>query len=134
MSPLPTPWTWTFHEHSREGTHATVRLPADLGAAHMAGHYPGHPILPAVLIMDWVQQAATRLNGASLHLHHLHRARFVRPLHPADNLNLTLDLRPGQPPSTQIHAHAQIMRCEDQCEDQLAAELDATFTPVPAHA
>jgi hypothetical protein len=95
MSALPVPWTWS--ERTPDGTHAVLRLPVDLGADHMAGHYPGHPILPAVVVMDWVQQAVDSLHGSGLQLRRLERARFVRPLFPGDILELTLRMRPRRP-------------------------------------
>ncbi|MEV5509863.1 hypothetical protein [Streptomyces orinoci] len=133
MSALPVPLAWS--ERAPDGTHAVLRLPVDLAADHMAGHYPGYPILPGVVIMDWVQQAVDSLHGAGLRMRRLDRARFVRPLFPGDVLELTIRVRPGEPDDQAmdgegVFANARIVRSDRRP----AVELDATFGPVGAHA
>ncbi|WP_371524598.1 hypothetical protein OG302_42255 [Streptomyces sp. NBC_01283] len=128
MSALPATWTWS--ERTPDGTQAVLRLPVDLGAHHMAGHYPGYPILPGVVVVDWVQQAVDSLHGSGLQLRRLDRARFVRPLFPGDVLELTIRVRPREPDGEGIFAHARIVRSDRR----LAVELDATFGPVGTHA
>ncbi|WP_329619127.1 hypothetical protein OG357_00255 [Streptomyces sp. NBC_01255] len=129
MSALPVPLTW--NERTPDNTHAVLRLPVDHAADYMAGHYPGYPILPGVVVMDWVQQAVDSLHDGGLRLHRLDRARFVAPLFPGDILEITLRTRPREPNGEEIHAHARIVRHSDH---RLAVELDATFTPVDTHA
>jgi 3-hydroxyacyl-[acyl-carrier-protein] dehydratase len=128
MSALPVPRTWS--ERTADGTHAVLRLPVDLGADYLAGHYPGYPILPGVVVMDWVQQAVDSLHGGDLQLSRIDRARFVRPLFPGDVLELTIRVRRREPNGEGISANARIVRSDRQ----LAVELDATFGPVGPHA
>ncbi|MFB8179398.1 hypothetical protein ACFC8N_25895 [Streptomyces sp. NPDC055966] len=133
MSALPVPWEWS--ERAADGTHGVLRLAVDLGAEHMAGHYPGHPILPGVVVMDWVLQAVDSLHGGGLRLRRIDRARFVRLLLPGDVLELTLRVRPREPDragagDAGIVAEARIVRSDGRP----AVELDAVFQPLVTHA
>ncbi|MFI7394912.1 hypothetical protein [Streptomyces tendae] len=101
----------------------------------MRGHYPGHPILPAAVVMDWTQQAVDTLNGSPLHLHRLHRARFIRPFHPGDTLHLALHIHPPQADEEAdgrptLLTHTRITHTDGRT----AVELDATYTPAGTHA
>ncbi|MGW2748289.1 ApeI family dehydratase [Streptomyces sp. NPDC001450] len=133
MSALPVPLAWS--ERASDGTHGVLRLAVDLGAEHMAGHYPGYPILPGVVVMDWVLQAVDSLHGGGLRLRRIDRARFVRPLLPGDVLELTVRIRPREPDragtdDAGIVAEARIVRSDRRP----AVELDATFEPLVTHA
>lgn len=76
-------------------TEATVltRAVVDPAGEVFAGHYPGFPILPGVLLVDAVGRAAAR--WARAHRHELDRplrlaevrsARFLAPVFPGDEL------------------------------------------------
>ena len=132
MCALPDPRQW--NQHTPDATHAVWHLPVDLAADHMAGHYPGYPILPGVVVIDWVLQALEALHPG-LQLRSLDRARFVRPLLPGDVLELTLHVHPHTPDNTTtgsgtVTAKARIVRSDRQP----AAAIDATFTPAGTHA
>lgn len=115
-------------EESPEGTRVTVRLPVERAAAQMVGHYPGFPILPGVLLVDCVRQAAGFARGAELRLRSIDRARFARPLLPGDELELTLLVTPGALGRVGVRARGA------RADGQMAAELHVTLEPVAAHA
>ena len=115
-------------EQTPEGTRVIVRLPVDRAAAQMAGHYPGFPILPGVLLIDCVRQAAGFARGAQLRLCGIDRARFTHPLLPGDELRLSL-LVTSQP-SGRVGVHARGVRGDGRT----AAELHATLERVAADA
>jgi 3-hydroxyacyl-[acyl-carrier-protein] dehydratase len=65
------------------------------------GHFPGHPIMPGVLIVEALAQAGGVLIWESiapeernfvLYLAGVEKARFKRPARPGDQLLLTVDL------------------------------------------
>ncbi|MFD3536645.1 hypothetical protein [Streptomyces sp. NPDC058664] len=115
-------------ERSPEGIRVTVRLPVERAAAQMAGHYPGFPILPGVLLIDCVRQAAGFAVGGELRLCRIDRARFARPLFPGDELDLSLlvsDLADGR-----VGVRARGARGDGRT----AAELSLTLEAVAAGA
>ncbi len=89
------------------------------------GHFPGVPVMPAVLIVEALAQA-----GAVLMLHDLAErdrrlvlftgidaARFRRAVKPGDQLRLTMEVR-------QLRARACRMSGRAEVDGQLAAEAE----------
>lgn len=63
-----------------------VALPFVADHPVFAGHFPGHPIVPGVLLLDWALAAIEADLGQSLHA--LIEAKFHSPATPADALAL----------------------------------------------
>ena len=68
---------------------------------HFLGHFPGHPIMPGVLIIEAMAQAGGVLIWESiapeernfiLYLIGIEKSRFKRPAHPGDQILLTVVL------------------------------------------
>jgi 3-hydroxymyristoyl/3-hydroxydecanoyl-(acyl carrier protein) dehydratase len=70
------------------GTAARVTIPADHPA--LPGHFPGRPIVPGVLLLDAVMQAAGLGQGL------LRRAKFLAPVLPGDPVEIALAPGPGR--------------------------------------
>ncbi|MET7727757.1 3-hydroxyacyl-ACP dehydratase FabZ family protein [Streptomyces mirabilis] len=115
-------------EQSPEGTRVTVRVPVERATTQMAGHYPGFPIMPGVLLIDSVRQAAGSALGAELRLCRIDRARFARPLLPGDELELSLLVT--HETDTRVAVRARGARADGQ----MAAELSVVLEPVVADA
>jgi 3-hydroxymyristoyl/3-hydroxydecanoyl-(acyl carrier protein) dehydratase len=60
-------------------------VPADHPA--LPGHFPGHPIVPGVLLLDAVLQAASVSRAQLL------RAKFTAPVLPGDPVEITITQR-----------------------------------------
>jgi 3-hydroxyacyl-[acyl-carrier-protein] dehydratase len=106
----------------------TVRVPVDRATAQMAGHYPGFPILPGVLLIDCVRQAAGAAGGAELRLCSIDRARFTYPLLPGDELECTLLVTPGAGGRFGVSARGV------RGDGRVAAELTVVLEPVMSRA
>jgi 3-hydroxyacyl-[acyl-carrier-protein] dehydratase len=73
--------------------HATVvRIAADHPA--LPGHFPGQPIVPGVVLLDCVLQAAERWLQRPLHVTGLPNVKFTAPLLPEQAAQLQLKLEP----------------------------------------
>jgi 3-hydroxyacyl-[acyl-carrier-protein] dehydratase len=69
---------------------------------HFAGHFPGHPVMPGVLILEALAQACALLAILSLpkdevkrkvtYLMGIDGARFRRPVVPGDRLELVVEI------------------------------------------
>jgi len=69
--------------------------------AYFAGHFPGHPVMPGVLVLEALAQAGGVLAWESvsdeeriwiLYLVGIDKARFKQPVRPGDQLLLNVDL------------------------------------------
>jgi predicted hotdog family 3-hydroxylacyl-ACP dehydratase len=72
---------------------ASARVPADL--PHFAGHFPGEPLLPGVVQLEWALALASErlgLGGAPCALEAL---KFREPLRPGQAFELRLEARSG---------------------------------------
>lgn len=67
------------------------QVPGDLPA--FAGHFPGHPIVPGVVLLDRVMQLALAHAGDSRPGWQVAQAKFLHPCGPGDALRFLL--RPG---------------------------------------
>lgn len=63
------------------------------------GHFPGHPVMPGVLVVEAMAQAGGLLAFESetldvetklIYLAGVDRARFKRPIHPGDRIDITV--------------------------------------------
>lgn len=68
----------------------TTPLPFAMDHPVFAGHFPGHPIIPGVLLLDWTQIAIEAALGQPVHA--LTEAKFHNPATPADTLTLEFDI------------------------------------------
>jgi 3-hydroxyacyl-[acyl-carrier-protein] dehydratase len=101
------------------------------------GHFPGHPVMPGVLIVEALAQAAALLALKSaehkdsnvIYLMGLDGVRFRRPVVPGDRLDLHVELlrRKGKVWKLRGEAHVEGKLC---CE----AELMATIADLPSDA
>jgi 3-hydroxymyristoyl/3-hydroxydecanoyl-(acyl carrier protein) dehydratase len=54
------------------------------------GHFPGHPIVPGVLLLDWAQATIEAQLGQPLQV--LTEAKFHSPATPSDSLELDFEV------------------------------------------
>ncbi|MFZ5602163.1 MAG: hypothetical protein ACOY7J_06895 [Pseudomonadota bacterium] len=66
----------------------------DISESHPAsnGHFVGHPLIPGVVILEYVRVALAQLD-ASLEMKRLSRVKFTTPLKPGDQLRVRLTPR-----------------------------------------
>jgi len=79
-----------------------LRVPAHHPA--LAGHFPGNPIVPGVVLLDAVVSAAEEWLGTRLHVLRLSHAKFLAPLKPDDAAQIELVLR-GPLLDFSVHRH-----------------------------
>ena len=53
-----------------------------------AGHFPGRPIVPGVMLLDWVLREAARALGRAPAQIRVREAKFFTPLAPAQRAEL----------------------------------------------
>jgi len=92
------------------------------------GHFPGHPIMPGVLIVEALAQAAgiiaLKALGGEKKLAYfagIDNCRFRRPVLPGDQLLLEATITAHKGPVWKIHGEARV-------GDALVAEADLTAT------
>lgn len=66
----------------------TTSVPADHPS--LAGHFPGNPVVPGVLVLELVVQAACNALG-EVNITCVRAAKFTAPLLPEQQLDIELD-------------------------------------------
>jgi len=69
----------------------TLHIPADHPA--FAGHFPGAPIVPGVVLLDAVVHAMQQLMGRAGACE-IGAAKFLSPVGPGETLTIALDMTP----------------------------------------
>lgn len=85
--------------------------------AGFAGHFPGYPVLPAILQLLLAQLLAEQFCNGPLQLCSLSRAKFTRQIRPGEEVEVSVDCQPGA---------AGELRCVGSLE--VAGERAASFT------
>jgi len=99
-----------------------------------SGHFPGHPVMPGVLILEALAQTGAvlalkmigTLEGRMVYLAGIDGARFRRAVVPGDQLRLTMELVQARSRSCRMAGRAEV-------DGQLAAQaeiLSALVDPV----
>ena len=67
-----------------------LSLPLAIAADHpaYAGHFPGRPILPGVVLLDEVLLALAALQGRAAATAQIKSAKFLSPVQPGESLRL----------------------------------------------
>lgn len=76
----------TLISRTPDAVTVTLRVPVTAASDVLAGHYPGFPILPGVLIIDCLRQAIAASAGPGVRLTAVERMRLVNPLLPGDEM------------------------------------------------
>lgn len=136
LIPHRPPFLWVDRiTASSQGAIVTEKLiPADLDIC--TGHYPGHPILPGVLLCEAVFQTGALLmakmnNSGALSmanaipvLARIINARFKRPVFPGDLITMEVRL-------TEILSSACFFSGKLRVDDKLALQVDFSCTLQP---
>jgi 3-hydroxymyristoyl/3-hydroxydecanoyl-(acyl carrier protein) dehydratase len=72
-----------------QGSHLSS-LRIDASHPSLPGHFPGHPIVPGVLLLDQVLSRAEQWLGTRLRIETLTQAKFVQPLLPNEEATLSI--------------------------------------------
>lgn len=60
-----------------------------------AGHFPGMPILPGVVLLDVVLHSIAAATGCPLHGCEIRSVKFSNPAYPGDELQIEHGIQPG---------------------------------------
>jgi len=93
------------------------------------GHFPGEPIMPGVLIVEAMAQAAgilglsrlSQTNAAAVYFMGIDRVRFRKPVRPGDQLIIKADLLRQKGTIFKMQGHVFV-------DDQLVAEAELLAT------
>ncbi|WP_247306754.1 AMP-binding protein [Ralstonia pseudosolanacearum] len=80
------------HVRDAEGDHYELRVPPEL--VHFRGHFPGLPILPGVVLVDWIACLAAELADTTRSIRSIDQLKFLAPVPPAALVSLQLTHEP----------------------------------------
>jgi 3-hydroxymyristoyl/3-hydroxydecanoyl-(acyl carrier protein) dehydratase len=89
-----------------EAAHATLCLPADHPI--FAGHFSGMPLVPGVMLLDWVLREQATVLGVEPHALRIRETKFFSPLRPEECAELFLTPGAGRH-VFQIHRAGQVL-------------------------
>jgi 3-hydroxyacyl-[acyl-carrier-protein] dehydratase len=101
-----------------------------------AGHFPGKPVMPGVLLIEAMAQTAAVLvmnhlgatgEGNLVYFMSIDRARFRRPVLPGDTVHFPVKLAQKRPPVWKFSAEAQV-EGRKVAEAQISAMLRSRDT------
>jgi 3-hydroxyacyl-[acyl-carrier-protein] dehydratase len=87
---VPKPTSRTIIPERSQRYRATIEIARDHPA--FPGHFPGDPVVPGVLLLDKVIEAAEAWRGRSLRVVGLQRTKFVARLLPGEAATIELSL------------------------------------------
>ncbi len=115
----------------QEGHRISAYKNVSAGEPFFSGHFPGRPVMPGVLIVEALAQAAAllafksagRAEGQIVYLMGLDAVRFRRPVVPGDRLDLSVE-------SLKRKGRIWKMRGEARVAGQLCCEAEMLATVV----
>jgi 3-hydroxymyristoyl/3-hydroxydecanoyl-(acyl carrier protein) dehydratase len=84
------------------GERRTVRYTVDPAHPALPGHFPGNPVVPAVLLVRFVAQTVESLGRT---LSALDRMKFVRPVRPGEAVDVTVTWLSDEQGSVEIEVN-----------------------------
>jgi 3-hydroxymyristoyl/3-hydroxydecanoyl-(acyl carrier protein) dehydratase len=61
------------------------------GHPSLAGHFPGHPVIPGVVMLGEVMNVIRQATGQNIEFVGMPAAKFLSPLNPGETLTVRLD-------------------------------------------
>ena len=107
-------------EVTPDGARGVFRFAPDLPV--FAGHFPWHPLVPSVMLIESVRQTVEAVDGRPLHVAEVVQAKFIAQVGPGDEAVVSLAL--DNDPSGARRAIAEIRR-----DGVVAAKLTLLLTP-----
>lgn len=81
-------------------------IPADHPA--LAGHFPGSPVVPGVVVLDWVLKTTEQWLGGAMKVGGLRQVKFHAPLLPVERADVALE-RDGETLRFQVSRGEQLI-------------------------
>ena len=100
---------FSFTAPQTEGN--TVKTTIELNAAHkiFEGHFPQHPIVPGVCMMQMVKEVMESVIGKETNLSIAHNIKFLTIIDPRENKTIQLDYKFSIPEEGRIMIDAQLL-------------------------
>jgi 3-hydroxyacyl-[acyl-carrier-protein] dehydratase len=80
----------------------------DPGQPVFAGHFPGNPIMPGVLVLGLLKTMLAEQSGTSVQIATIKRQKFIRPVLPGDTLTIRISTLETDGEFIDVHYQANV--------------------------
>jgi 3-hydroxymyristoyl/3-hydroxydecanoyl-(acyl carrier protein) dehydratase len=77
-----------------------ARLSVSVDHPSLPGHFPGQPVMPGVLLLERLIEAAQASIGSPLHVMGMPQVKFIAPLLPGEEAVAVMELQEPNAPDT----------------------------------
>lgn len=110
--------------HAAEPESGTATLHFDKDFIGFAGHFPGHPILPGVCLVECGVELARRATKFPFHLTRIKQAKFFRPVEPGSDVDFSWTLELPPPVFMMSSISNTLLTCHATIAGEKVASLD----------
>lgn len=82
------------------------RMKISIQHASLAGHFPGNPVVPGVVVLDAVAHALTAEMGRTVMVTAIASVKFLAPLLPEQEFSISFSLKEGGRAGFEVSADA----------------------------
>ncbi len=101
-------------ENREAGFHAVLKVDRSLSV--LDDHFPNHPILPGICMIQAVLLAAARRQGVDeLHVRSMRNAKLMLPVRPGDEMVIDAQMTPA--PDGTVAIKAKLTLAEKRCAE-----------------
>ena len=112
----------------------TASLPIAADHPAFAGHFPGNPIVPGVVLLDEVLYAIGKMIGLDTSVCQISAIKFFSPVRPGETVSVAYQAQPGVASTDRIRLRSRAVSARSQQATSLCPVNSAETAPIASNA